>query len=127
MNPQKGKSHHRSKLQIAKKKAKSTYNSWKSVYNPALKSDVLFTEWGWKHVTEKQRTGIEKINRLGLLPYAKKLIAEMPYYQRKRYQDHHDYYEFMGIVGGVRVVAVVQEYKKKYYFWTVYEKYEEVG
>ncbi|MCL4354060.1 hypothetical protein M1349_01145 [Patescibacteria group bacterium] len=98
------------------------YKSWKKVYCPALKAEVLFTNWGWDHLfQEKWRTKKEAEERLKILPLGKKLIEISTTIYRKRFQNYHDHYEFKAWMNGENVSALVIEYKKKFYFYSVHK------
>ncbi len=114
--------HKKSKLDKTKGYYYAQYKSYKSVFCLALDADVLFTNWGLDHIAEKKkRTKVEKIERLKLLPLAKKLLEKTTTVQGKRFQDYHDHYEFIALMNGVKIKVLVIEDKKKFYFYTVYK------
>lgn len=112
----------KSKLDKTQEHYWKLYHSWKSVFSPALENSVLFTRWGWDHLlVEKYRTKSEKIERLSLLPLAKKLLEISTTVQSKRFQNYHDHYQFTALMSGIKITVIVIEYKKKYYFYSVFK------
>ena len=107
----------KSKLQKTKDKYFEQYMSWKSVYCPALKKNVLFTRFGWNHLcVTKWRTGAEQKRRMDILPLSKKLISITTTIQDVRNIPGFKTYEFNAIMGGIKVVAVISQREGKYYF-----------
>ena len=118
-----GKHKRKSKIQKTKEHYFTLYKSYKSVFCPALQSDVLFTNWGWEHLFEgKWRTSREIEARLTLLPLAKKLISTSTTVQKRRFQNYHDHYIFSALMDGTLLVVIVIENKKKYNFYSVYKE-----
>lgn len=117
-----GRRRRKSKVQKTKEHYFSVYQSWGKVHCPALGKDILFTNWGWDHISQiKKRTRREKIERLKLLPLAKKLLETTTTVQGKRFQDYHDHYEFIALMDGTKIRVLVVEDKKKYYFYSVFK------
>jgi len=121
-NKKRGRKRQQSKIDKTKAHYLKIYQSYKKVFCPALNAEVLFTNWGWDHLFQgKWRTSKEMEERLKILPLAKKLIGVSTTIYRKRFQDYHDHYEFKAWMDGVNVSALVIEYKKKYYFYSVHK------
>lgn len=109
----------KSKLEKKKNKYFNMYISWKEIYCPYLKANVLFTRFGWDHICEtKWRTGPEQERRMEILPLSKKLIGLTTTTQSIRYrkEDGLKTYEFNAWMDGVNVTAVVSEKNRKFYF-----------
>lgn len=116
-----GKGTKKSKVDSAKAKWREVYKKIDKVYCPALEAEVLFTNWGWEHLCEsKRRSRDQKLKRLELIPLAAKLLARTTTLQNKRFQNMHLHFEFMAMVEGTKLAVVVREYKKQYYFYSVY-------
>lgn len=117
---------HKKKSRFNKQKDKyfKLYKSYKKVYCQPLGGDVYFSDWGWQHISGelKHRTKVEAENRLRLIPLAKKLLESTTTIQRKRFQNHKDHYQFGAWMDGTRLVVVVVEYKKKFYFYSAYSE-----
>lgn len=120
-----GKGKKRSKVEIELNKFSKAYKSWEKVRCPALGADVHFTKKGWEHLFEgKKRSRGEVLERVRLLPYAKKLLVTTTTVQNKRLQDYHQHYSFRAFTEGTRgtkIEVVVVEDKKKFYFLSVYK------
>lgn len=60
-----------------KEKAKAIYNAQKSVYNPYLKSQIIFNSDGFHHLqfsTRRERNKKEQLLKLSLLPLVVRVI-----------------------------------------------------
>lgn len=118
MSNKRGPQHKKSDLNKAYTHWLAYYKKIKSVYCPAFKQEVLFSDWGWKHISnvDKFRTGNEQIKRWNLLPLSKKILENSYYYQNMRYEDRHYRYRFTAIIEGKKMSVIVSKHKDKYYF-----------
>ncbi len=120
-----GKGSKRSKVEIELNKYSKNYKSWKSVDCPALKTKVHFTRKGWEHLFEdRKRSRAEILERVRLLPFAKKILSITTTVQKKRFQKLHQHYTFTAFTEGtmgVKIEVVVVEDRKKIYFLSVYK------
>jgi hypothetical protein len=112
-----GPHHKKSDIQKKKEHYFRLYQSWKKIYCPALKSDVYFTLYGWKHIFEdKFRTGKEQIRRMDILPLARNLINISTTIQNTRFHKGRNHYEFQAEIGGMNIRAIVFDNLGKYTF-----------
>ena len=120
-----GKGSKKSKVETELDRYSKNYKSWKDVYCPALETKVYFTNKGWEHLFEgKKRSRVEVLERVRLLPFAKKLLEITTTVQNKRFQDFHQHYTFTAFTEGVKgtkIEVVVVEDRKKVYFLSVYK------
>jgi len=116
----KGKKHKKSKFLKTFEQYKKIYFSFKSVTCPALNNcEVKFTNFGWNHLcVRKWRTEVEKLERMELLPYAKKLISITTTIQSIRYYDGYQTFEFNANMDGKRVTALVSKTKEGFIFYS---------
>ncbi|MDO8487762.1 MAG: hypothetical protein Q7S31_00410 [bacterium] len=112
----------RSRLQKTANHYWKKYNSWGSVECPALDRPVAFTRWGWDHLMNtKFRTKVERMERLRLLPIAKKILEMSTTIQSRRYKNSRNYYEFAVLFPDGKFKVVVIENKKQYIFYSVFK------
>ncbi len=118
-----GKKKRKSYFQNLKDKVRETYFSWDRVFCDPLGKDVLFTNLGWDHLTQetKKRPEVEAIERLKLLPNAKSFLTKIKTPPIHRFQNFHDHYTFTGDQGGINISVVVREYKKEYFFYSIFK------
>jgi hypothetical protein len=120
-----GKGSKRSKIEIELNRYSKNYKSWGNVYCPALKTKVFFTKKGWEHLfVGKRRSRAEVLERVRLLPFAKKLLEITTTVQNKRFQNFHQHYTFTAFTEGTKgtkIEVVVVEDRKKIYFLSVYK------
>lgn len=120
-----GKGSKKSKVEIELDRYSKNYKSWKNVDCPALKTKVHFTNKGWEHLFEgKKRSRAEVLERVRLLPFAKRLLETTTTVQKKRFQNFHQHYTFTAFTEGtmgVKIEVVVIEDRKKIYFLSVYK------
>lgn len=113
----------KSKVERELLKYSKMYKRWKKVYCPVLKADVHFTRMGWGHLFErKKRSKIEILERVKLLPHAKKLLSITITLQKKRLQNNRQYYAFNAFTEGIhgaKIEVVVVQDKKKFNFFSV--------
>lgn len=116
----KGKKRHKSKYLKTFEQYKKMYFSFKPVRCPALNDcEVKFTNFGWNHLcVRKWRTEMEKLERMELLPYARKLISKTTTIQSIRYYDGYKTFEFNANMDGKRVTALVSTTKEGFIFYS---------
>lgn len=114
------KRHKKSKYLKTEAQYKKMYFSFGSVKCPALKnSEVKFTNYGWNHLcVRKWRTEKEKMERMKLLPYARKLISITTTIQSIRYYDSYQTFEFNANMDGKRIKAIVSKTKGGFIFYS---------
>ncbi len=108
----------KTELETYKEKSFKIYKSWKKIYSPALKADVLFTRWGWNHIVQKRgRTGKEQLYRLRKLQFVPLVIKSSQCITEERRQEGFRTFMLMSMVGSIRIKVVI--YKKVYYYYFV--------
>lgn len=115
-----GSKHKKSKLEKAEIKAKNFFDKWRSTgsYCPYFKEQVAVTRLLWNHLlNDRRRTKVEKMERLSLLPLAKKLLESTTTCQNHRPNGKFCFWAFHANLDGTNVKIVVSSKginKKKY-------------
>jgi len=131
MKRKKGKKHKKSPFGNLQDRYKSVYFSWISVECPSTKSDVYFTNLGWRHLNNNERSKKEIEERLKLLSSARELIM-----QSKNPPTNHirlyrgmwiTYKKFEGTIKNTPVVAIILRMKKSKDFVFVSDFEDESG
>lgn len=80
----------------------------------------FFTVWGWNHILHKKdRTEKQRIARMELLPYARKVIMKATEYYKRRTLKEYVMYEVQGSYKEIKISVIVSKKGRKYYFLSV--------
>lgn len=116
-------------MKKAKQKAWEFYNNWRKeiTYCPALKTEVIVSQIGWKHLIgttgNSKRSSNDIFRRLRLLPYAKQVIKSSGTIVKVRNEGTRVFYALETIIKfkKIRVILIEDEQGRKI-FYSVMDK-----
>lgn len=127
MNKKKGKRHRKGEFEKVLSQYKAIYDSFGKIACPALNgAEVRFNRTGWDHISgRKWKSERERIERMKLLPLAKKLIGMTTTIQSIRYYEGFKTFEFNAWMDGVKVTAIVSRTKNGFVFLSNFKDNDE--
>ena len=92
------------------------YEKWRKAdtFCPAFNQKVLITRIGWDHlVSSRFRTKVERMERLKMLPLARKLIEKANTYQEYRHKNSLHYFSLVAEMDGRKIKVVLSSKTKE--------------